>query len=240
LAKALTRLRFKSLPAVEQAAIVGAIAAVNAVTPYKRPAVTTAADIDHVAFRAIADQHAPGNTNFLRESIIANARHKGWSEERIASPEGAAVVQQSYDINFVDAVRQMGEVLADLITDKRLLGRAGQKFAAGGGSFASLAATVNSDVQFLPGRVVLNAKGFAEFTPQIKFGTALGLIAWAIIRLSELRSHGHVVLRCRECNHFKIVSVSKQQHFCSPAHRNLYYVHAHRERQRSEKARKHK
>lgn len=249
--RAITGPRFRSLPKSDQAAILGAIAALNSVTPYKgERAASTAREVDHVAFDHIADQHAPLESDHLRATIKANATaltdcsaerreqlialHRwdaeavamhSWSAERLASAEGAAVIQRSYDSNYIAQLVWLGGVLESLIKNKRILVR--------GGHFPEIAAQFNLNTAFEPHRVVLDKKGYAEIFVRAKFRNALGLVAWAIIQLSQLRAHGHVILRCRECGAFKIVSVSKQQHFCSPAHRNLYNVHAHRERQRA-------
>lgn len=77
-----------------------------------------------------------------------------------------------------------------------------------GGFFASLAATFNSHVRFEPARVTLSEKGIPELDIGMRFKTALGLVAWTIIRLAQLRAHGHVVLRCAECREFRIVKHS--------------------------------
>jgi hypothetical protein len=227
------------LPAREQAAIRGAIGALNAVVPYRnKVAATMAAAVTALAFEKCPQVRATGETDPLLESIKATARaRKGWSEAQIEG-EGAPDVQKSYDINFVAALEQMGDVLERLIKDKRLFGRAGPGWAAGGGAFASLAATFMGHTKFQPDGVRLNEKGFAEIVPGLRFQTALGLVAWAILRLSQLRAHGHVVLRCAECREFKIASIRKPQRFCSPHHRNLYNVHRYRARARQAAERK--
>ena len=130
----------------------------------------------------------------------------------------------------------MGDVLEQLVKHKRLPDRAGADDPVGGGAFVSLAGMFMQHVLFTPARVLLNEKGFAEIDVGIRFPTALGLVAWTIIRLSQLRAHGHVILRCAECREFKIASIRKPQRFCKPAHRNLYNVHLHRSKARARKA----
>lgn len=226
---------FKGLPKSERSALLGGIAALNAVVAYKtKRAAVTAAQIEAAAFKNRGDLHQPGKSNYLRETIKATARSNGWSDVEIEDTR-AAVVQKSYDLNFVAAVVEMGDVLEQLIEHKRLLARP----LPGSGGFGSLAATFNSDALFEPARVVLNEKGFAEIDTRMKFTTALGLVAWTIIKLSQLRSHGHVVLRCAECREFRITSVSKKLRFCSNDHRNLFNVHRFRARA-AKAARKHK
>jgi hypothetical protein len=225
--RAITKLTFKLLPEVEQAALRGGIAALNAVTAYKdKRAVTTAREVTAAAFASCEELQAPATSDALRDSIKATAKSRGWSHEEIEVTR-AADVQKSYDINFVAAVVQMGDLLEQLINNKRLLAR--------GDSFGALAATFNSNVLFEPARVVLNEKGFAEIDVGMKFKTALGLVAWTVIKFSQLRSHGHVLLRCAECGEFKIASIRKPQRFCKAAHRNIHNVHQFRAR-----ARKHK
>lgn len=229
--RAITGLTFKALPESEQTALLGGIAALNSVMGYKgKRFAVTAAQIEAAAFKNCSDLHASAESDYLRDWIKANARAKGWTDAQIDGA-GAADVQKSYDLNFVKAVVEMGELLAQLIKHKRLLAR--------GGSFPQLAATFMSHVQFEPGRVVLNQKGFGEIDTRVKFKTALGLVAWTIIRLSHLRFYGHVVLRCAECREFKIASVRKPLRFCSPEHRNLFNVHRFRARA-VKAARKHK
>ena len=225
--RAITKLTFKMLPASEQAALKGGIAAFNAVVAYKgKRAASTAAEITAAAFARCSELYAPNDTDDpLRASIKATAKSKGWSDAEIAAKE-----PRSYDLNFVAAVVQMGDVLEQLSEHKKLLER--------GGFFASLAATFNSHVRFEPARVTLSEKGIPEFDIGMRFKTALGLVAWTIIRLAQLRAHGHVVLRCAECREFKIVSIRKPQRFCSAGHRNLYNVHQHRLRAKA--GRKHK
>lgn len=220
---------FKSLPAGEQAALRGGIAALNAVVAYKgKRAATTAREITAAAFANCADLYAPAESDYLLESIKATANSKGWTSQEIEVTR-AADVRKSYDINFVAAIVQMSELLEQLVKHKKLLAR--------GGAFPSLAATFNSSVVLEPASLVLNDRGFAEIDIRMKFRTALGLVAWTIVRLSELRSHGHVVLRCAECREFRITSVRKHLRFCSPGHRNLFNVHQFRAR-RASKARR--
>jgi len=220
--RAITGLPFKALPPGEQAALRGGIAALNAVVAYKRKrAAASAREITAAAFAKCAELHAPAESDYLLDSIKATAKSKGWSREEIDVTR-AADVHKSYDLNFVAAVVQMGDVLEQLVEHKRLL--------ASGGVFASLAATFNSSVVLEPGALVLNEKGYAEVEQRIRFRTALGLVAWTIIRLSQLRAHGHVVLRCAECREFRIASIRKATRFCSPEHRNLFNVRQFRAR----------
>jgi hypothetical protein len=244
--RAITKLRFKGLPKSEQAALEGGIAAINAVVAYRdKPTASSAREITAAAFARCAELHAPGKGDYLLDSIKATAKSKGWSDAEIEGAR-AADVQKSYDINFVDAVVQMGDVLAQLITSPRLppregpaWARGGPGWAAGGGGFASLAATFNAHVLFEPTGARLNRSGFGEIDVGMKFKTALGLVAWTVIKLSQLRFYGHVVLRCAECREFKIVSVSRRRSFCSTRHRTLFNVHKLRAR-RAAKASKHK
>jgi hypothetical protein len=221
---AITKPRFRDLPKSEQTALRGGIAALNSAVAYKaKRAATSAREVAAAAFANCADLHASDERDPLLDSIEAMAMRKGL--------EGREdLKQRSRDVNYVTAMVEMGDMLEQLIKDKRLLAR--------GGTFSALAATFNSHVKLEPADVVLNPKGFAEIDFRMRFKTALGLAAWTIIRLSQLRSYGHVVLRCAECREFKIVSISKRQRFCSKQHRTLFNVHKLRARLRVVKPRR--
>jgi hypothetical protein len=215
--RAITKLTFKALPKGEQAALLGGIAALNSVAAYRSKRIAATADeIEKVAFRNCHVLHKPGKTDYLRVSI-----------EAAGTP--ASDLHKAYDAAYVAAIVEMGEVLEKLITAKRLPEQ--------GGLFLRLAAKFDADVLVAPARIILTEKGDTEIDMGMRFRTALGLVAWTIVRLSQLRSH--VVLRCAECGEFKIASVSKPLRFCSPAHRNAYTVRAFRARA-AKTARRHK
>jgi hypothetical protein len=88
--------------------------------------------------------------------------------------------------------------------------------------------------------------GHAAISSRLSFNSALGLIAYVILRLSELSAQTPSLLQCSECDKFKIIESTggdKISRFCSARCRNRFTVRKWRADQKvapKKSARRHK
>jgi hypothetical protein len=206
-------LTFDALPLREKVAIRSAVRAINFVSVAK-----SATGIDAEAFKNRALR--AGGRNYLYLNLVESAQRIGWTEATRAEE-----IQARYEVLFRQAAVEMHAVLTALVREGRLPER--------GGLFNGLAATFMSDV--VPAwSVHLTESGNAELEMQLRFKSALGLIAYVILRLSEISAQKPALLICDECNQFKIIESTGGDvitRFCSKACRNRFNVREHRRRQ---------
>ena len=186
-----------------------------------------------MANRHRLERRVAGATGLCRGSEVARV-DIGWSTARIT---------ERYERDYMRALTEMRALLAELAqTGKLSLGvQKGQ--GVGGGGVASLAATFQQDRAFQDS-VEFDDQGHARILVRLKFNSALGLVAYAILRLSELSTGSRALLACKECGTFKIPRYTRgdrRSDFCSDECSKSYNVSAYRQRaKRAEKARRHK
>lgn len=199
---------FDQLPESEKIAVRSAIRAVNAVTEAR-----SAEEIEGQAFKN--RQLRGGGRGYLYEQLFESAKRAGRSD--LSALHGAQL-EARYDEMFRAAAVEMRSVLVDLVRTRRLPER--------GGAFLALAATFMSDV-FAGWQVSLSESGHAQIDLQLRFKSALGLIAFVILRLSEISAEARPLLQCAECGSFKLVESTggdKPERFCSTKCRNRFTV----------------
>lgn len=209
------QLTFDTLPNEERIAIRSAIRAVNSIHK-----ANSAEDVNAEAFKNSALKK--GGESYLFQHLEEAAKRIGWNEGR-----QAAELPQQYDRVFLQAATELRAALVTLVQDGRLPKR--------GDLFSGLAATFMSDV-FAGWSVDLTEGGHAHIRMQPRFKSALGLIAYVILKLSEISEFKPAVLICQECEKLKLIESTggdKISRFCSPKCRNRFGVREFRKRQQT-------
>jgi hypothetical protein len=225
---------FKRLSEAERSAIHAAIRALNTVATAKvgkSAGAVTPREIEAEAFKnSSSDLRESGASLYMQQWLEALAR---------GNPSVArADVHARHDALYVQVIKGMAEALNSLILKKRLDARVHGAPREPGwiGYVGVIIGAYNADAVPQHGSVSISERGHAEILWRMRFRSALGLVAWAILTLSAIVAHELVVMRCAECGRFKIVGVRKPTRFCSPEHRNLFNVRQFRAR--AAKARK--
>jgi hypothetical protein len=117
------------------------------------------------------------------------------------------------------------KIAAELRDTLKVLARTG-RLPATGAAFQLLATTFNTEAD--PGwSVGRGDDGRVQIIMQLRFKSALGLIAYAAVRLSEMSAQSPALLVCDECEQFKFIEStggSRISRFCSTKCRNRYTV----------------
>jgi hypothetical protein len=194
---------FDQLPDDEKTAIRSAIRAVNAVGAARSEKEIEAQAFANPRLRA-------GGRGQLYQVLHESAKRAGWSDQ---DSQGARL-EARYDEFFRAIAVEMRAVLAELV-------RTGTIPYNGG--WIAPAFLSNTEARL----IVSLEDARARISSRLHFKNALGLIAFVILKVSELSAEGPPLLQCAECGIFKIIQSTggdKPERFCSTKHRNRFNV----------------
>lgn len=214
MAQAITKAGFEGLPSEEKVIIRTALAAVNTAR-----SAESAQSIESVAFRN-ARLRSSGS-NHIRDMLIANARQAGL--ENLVGPVGEEF-EKRYDLIFRSSASALHTMLGHLVSEGRLPEA----------WFDQLAALFREDVVQV-WDIERTKGGHADIRARLTFKSALGLMAYVILRLSALSADSRAVLQCPKCGAFKLIESTggdRISRFCSTKCRVAFNVRSLRARER--------
>jgi hypothetical protein len=238
---------FESLPDWEQMALECAMRALNAMATRPeqsfgrrvasgelcRRAEDALGDADTVeAIEAAAFPRANGELRTGARSALwadlePRAERAGWNDAKL---------RERYARDYVQAINEMRELLAELAMTGGMPTRCKTPLGPPGSTpTGALISPFLLDSSVTPG-VSTDSRGHARISLKMRFNSALGLVGYAGLRLSEMSVGGRVLLLCRECGIFKIVKATggdRREFFCSAECSNGYNVAQHRTRQKA-------